>query len=166
MRTLWAAAFTLGLGAACGPARLTETRRAAIADSVEQVVRGVLDAANRRDAAGFLGAYAEEAVTAYNGVIYSTKDSYRSALDSVWQALAGVQVSPMSLRTMVLSPDAAVTMVPIAFTLTAKSGGQVTGQGVYTMLVQRRQDAWVILRSHESEQHLDQLLQQVMLAPR
>jgi hypothetical protein len=46
MRTLWAAAFTLGLGAACGPARLTETRRAAIVDSVEQVVHGVLDAAN------------------------------------------------------------------------------------------------------------------------
>jgi hypothetical protein len=34
------------------------------------------------------------------------------------------------------------------------------------MLLQRRQDAWRILRSHESEQHLDQLLQQVTLAPR
>jgi len=166
MRTLWAAAFTLGLGAACGLARLTETRRAAIVDSVEQVVHGVLDAANHRDAAGLLGAYVEDAVMAYNGVIYSTKDSYRAALDSVWQALAGVETRPMSLRTMVLGPDVAVTMVPFALTLTGKSGRQVTGQGVYTMLLQRRQDAWRILRSHESEQHLDQLLEQVMPAPR
>ncbi len=166
MRTLWAAAFTLGLGAACGPARLTETRRAAIQDSVEQVVRGMLDAANRRDAAGFLGAYVDEAVMAYNGAIYSSKDSYRAALDSVWESLAAVETRPMSLRTMVLGPDVAVTMVPFALTLTAKSGRQVTGQGVYTMLLQRRQDAWRILRSHESEQHLDQLLQQVMPMPR
>ena len=57
----------------------------------------------------------------------------------------------MSLRTMVLGPDVAVTMVPFALTLTAKSGRQVTGQGVYTMLLQRRQDVWRILRSHESE---------------
>jgi hypothetical protein len=68
---------------------------------------------------------------AYNGVIYSTKDSYRAALDSVWQALAGVETRPMSLRTMVLGPDVAVTMVPFAFTLTAKSGRQVTGQGLH-----------------------------------
>ena len=96
MRTLWAAAFTLGLGTACGPARLSETRRAAIVDSVEQVVHGALDAANHRNAAGFLAAYVEDAVMAYNGVIYSTQDSYRAALDSVWQAVAGVETRPMS----------------------------------------------------------------------
>jgi uncharacterized protein (TIGR02246 family) len=166
MRTLWAAALTLGLGAACGQARLTETRRAAIVDSVEQVVHGVLDAANHRDATGFLGAYVDDAVMAHNGIIYSSKSAYRAALDSVWQSLAGVETRPMSLRTMVLGPDVAVTMVPFAVTLTAKSGRQVTGEGVYTMLLQRRQDAWRILRSHESEQHLDQLLQQVMPGPR
>jgi uncharacterized protein (TIGR02246 family) len=166
MRTLWAAALTLWLGAACGPARLTETRRAAIVDSVEQVVHGMLDAANHRDATAFLGAYAEDAVMAYNGVIYSTQDSYRAALDSVWQAVAGLETRPMSLRTMVLGPDVAVTMVPFALTLSAKSGQRVTGQGVYTMLVQRRQGAWHVLRSHESEEHLDQLRQQVIPAPR
>jgi uncharacterized protein (TIGR02246 family) len=169
MRMLWAAALTLGLGglgAACGPARLSETRRAAIQDSVEQVVRGMVEAANRRDAAGFLGAYVDEAVMAYNGMIYSTKDSYRAALDSVWQALAGVETRPMSVRTMVLGPDAAVSMVPFALTLSGKSGKQVTGHGVYTMLLQRRQDAWRVLRSHESEEHLDQMLWQVLPAPR
>jgi uncharacterized protein (TIGR02246 family) len=166
MRTLWAAALTLGLGAACGPARMTETRRAAIVDSVEQVVHGVLDAANRRDAAAFVGLYVDDAVMAYNGVIYSTKDSYRAVLDSVWQPLAGAEVRPMTLRTMVLSPDVAVTMVPFAITLTSKAGQRVTSQGVYTMLLQRRQAAWRILRSHESEQHVDRLLEQVMPTPR
>lgn len=168
MRTLWAVAITLGLGglgASCGPARLTEAQRTAITDSVEQVVHRALDAANRRDAAGFLSAYEEDAVMAYNGVIYSTKDSYRAALDSVWQAVSGVETRPMTLRTMVLGPDEAVTMVPFALTLSAKSGQEVTGQGVYTMLLQRRQGAWRILRSHESEEHLDQLLRQVMPAP-
>lgn len=162
MRTLWAAALTLGLGAACGPTRLTETRRAAIVDSVEQVVHAELDATNRRDAAAFVGPYVDDAVMSYNGVIYSTKDSYRAALDSVWSPLAGLETRPMSLRTMVLGPDVAVTMVPFAITLTSKAGRQVTGQGVYTMLLQRREAAWRILRSHESEQHLDRLLEQVM----
>ncbi len=166
MRTLWAAALSLGLCAACGPARLTETRRAAIVDSVEQVVHAVLDAANHRDAAAFLGPYVEDAVTAYNGVIYSTKDSYRAALDSVWQLFTAVEARPMSVRTMVLCPDVAVTMVPFALTLTTKAGQQVSGEGVYTMLLQRRQNGWRILRSHESEEHLDQLLQQVRPARR
>lgn len=166
MRTLWAAALTVGLGAACGPARLTETRRAAIQDSVEQVVHGMLDAVNHRDAAGFVGAYVDEAVMAYNGVIYSTRESYRAALDSVWQGLAGLETRPMALRTMVLGPDAAVSMVPFAVTLSGKSGQQVRAQGVYTMLLQRRGKAWRVLRSHESEQHLDQLLWQVMPAAR
>ncbi|HMA42402.1 MAG TPA: SgcJ/EcaC family oxidoreductase [Gemmatimonadales bacterium] len=168
MRRLCAAALTLGLGglgAACGPTRLTETQRSAITDSVEQVVHRTLDAVNRRDAAGFLSAYEEDAVMAYNGVIYSTKDSYRAALDSVWQAVSGVETRPMTLRTMVLGPDEAVTMVPFAVTLTGKSGRQATAGGVYTMLLQRRQGAWRILRSHESEEHLDQMLRQVMPAP-
>ena len=166
MRTLWAAALTVGLGAACGPARLTDERRAAIVDSVEHVVHGMLDAANHRDAAGFVGAYVDEAVMAYNGVIYSSRDSYRAALDSVWRGLAGLETRPMALRTMVLGPDAAVSMVPFAVTLSTASGQQVTTQGVYTMMLQRRGNAWRVLRSHESEQHLDQVLQGVMRAPR
>lgn len=166
MRMLWAAVLAVGLGAACGPARLSDTRRAAIVDSAEHVIRGMLDAANRRDAAGFVDAYVDEAVMAYNGVIYSTRDSYRAALDSVWSGLAGLVTRPMALRTMVLGPDAAVSMVPFALTLSGKSGQQVTTQGVYTMLLQRRANAWRVLRSHESEQHLDQLLQAMMRAPR
>jgi hypothetical protein len=34
------------------------------------------------------------------------------------------------------------------------------------MLLQRRGNAWRVLRSHESEQHLDQVLQGVMRATR
>src|SRR5574338_480109 len=148
MRTLWAAALTLGLGAACGTARVSETRRAAIVDSVEQVVHGMLAAANRRDATGFLAPYAEDAVMGYNGVIYSTRDSYRAALDSLWQGLSAVETRPMTLRTLVLQPDMAVTMVPFAVTFTAAPGQRVTSQGVYTMLLQRRENAWRVLRSH------------------
>jgi len=161
MRTLWATSFGLGLVAGCGPKPLTETQQAAIMDSVGRVVQSVFEATNRRDAVAVLSAYVDDAVMANNGVIYSTKESYRKALDSVWLSLDSIQARTLPLRSRILGPDVAVTMVPFTLTVTAKTGRQTASQGVYTALLQRRGGTWRILRSHESEQHRDQLLEQV-----
>jgi uncharacterized protein (TIGR02246 family) len=162
MRSLWAAAILFGLTLGCRPAPLTEAQQAAILDSVATVVHGLFTSINQRDTAAVLGAYVDDAVMANNGVIYSTRDSYGKALDSVWQALGGVETRTLPLRSRLLRRDLAVTMVPFTLTLTAKTGQRVTGQGVLTALLQRQTGGWRILRSHESELHRDQLLQQVM----
>ncbi|HTR21085.1 MAG TPA: nuclear transport factor 2 family protein [Gemmatimonadales bacterium] len=151
-----------GLGCQMGPAQLTQDQRVAIADTAAGVVQRVFTAANQLDAKGLVDAYATDAVMAENGVIYSTKEAYRAALDSAWQGIQGINSRPSSVRTMVAASDVAVVMAPFVFTITAKSGRQVTGQGVLTALVQRRDQRWQIIRSHESEAHLDQLMQQLM----
>jgi uncharacterized protein (TIGR02246 family) len=166
MRTLWAAAVGFGLIASCRPAPLTEAQQTAAMDSVAAVVQHLFESINRRDTAAVLGAYVEDAVMANNGVIYSTRISYGNALDSVWQALGGVETRTLPLRTRLVGPDLAVTMVPFTFTLTAKTGQQVAGQGVLTAMLQRQAGGWRILRSHESEQHRDELLRQVMAGGR
>jgi len=159
-------AVTLGGGLLAGVGcqvkpELNADQRAAIADTASGVVQRVFTALNQLDAKGILDAYSAEAVIAHNGVIYSTKDGYRAALDSAWQGLQGVNVRTTSLRTFVASPDLGVVMAPFVFTLTAKSGRQVTGQGVLTAMVQRRDQKWEIIRSHESELHQDLLMQQL-----
>lgn len=170
MRTV---ASTLGLlaafGAGCtGAAPLTQDQRVAIADTAASVVQKVFVAVNQMDSKALLDLYIPEPVIADNGVIYSTRDSYRAALDSGWAVIQGINSHTTSVRTLVAAPDVAVVMAPYVFTATAKSGRQVSGQGVLTALVQRQAagGGWRIVRSHESEQHIDQLMEQLMSGKR
>ncbi len=163
MRTITIATVNLALlGAlACGPAPLTQDQQVAIADTAAGVVQKVFTAVNQMDAKGLLDVYASDAVMADNGILYSTRETYRAAIDSGWGGLQGINAHTTSVRTMVAAPDVAVAMAPYVFTILGKSGKQVSGQGVFTALVQRREGRWQIIRSHESDAHLDQLMQQL-----
>ncbi len=166
MRKVSCVFLALVVAMACQQQRppLAEGDRAAIADTVRRMVMVLFDAANHRDAGRFVSLYATDADVhpVENGAIHPSLESFRAGVDSFYQAIAALDAKPGGeIRTMVLAPDAAATQVPLTFTVTTKSGKQVLGQGVYTALFQKRGGVWKIVRSHESEQHFDQLTQQI-----
>jgi len=154
------------LATACQQQRpsLTDADRAAIADTVKRMVMTLFDAANHRDASRFVSLYAADPDVhpVGNGAIYPSLEAFRAGADSFYQAIAAFDAKAGGeIRTMVLAPDAAATQVPLIFTVTTQSGKRVSGQGVYSALFQKRGGVWKIVRSHESDQHLDQLQQQI-----
>ena len=166
MRRMTLICLAFLLATACQHQRpsLTDADRAGIADTVKKMVMTLFDAANHRDASRFVSLYAADPDVhpVGNGAIYPSLEAFRAGADSFYQAIAAFDAKPGSeIRTMVLAPDAAATQVPLIFTVTTKSGKQVSGQGVYTALFQKRGGVWKIVRSHESDQHLDQLQQQI-----
>src|SRR5690348_17161110 len=73
--------LTLAALAACGGAKpLTETQRAAIADSVNAVVQGILADVNQRSSASFKDYSADpDARFVENGVLYPSLEALRSS---------------------------------------------------------------------------------------
>ena len=167
MRTTTLLCVPLALGAACQPRQptLTEADRSAVVDSVRRIVTGVFAAASRRDAAGLVSGFAadpEAHPIVWNGVAGPTIESTRATADSFYGAIAALETRASGeIRTIVLAPDAAVAEVSFTFTITTKSGKRVPGHGVATAVLRRRADGWKIVHWHESEQHFDDVMQQV-----
>jgi len=127
--TLICLAFVLATACQQRPS-LTDVDRAAIADTVKKMVMTLFDAANHRDASRFVSLYAADSDVhpVGNGAIYPSLEAFRAGADSFYQAIAGFDAKPGGeIRTMVLAPDAAATQVPLIFTVTTRSGKQVSG---------------------------------------
>ncbi len=164
--------LALWLAAACSQQRptLTEADRSAVADTVKRIVTGVFAAASRRDAAGFVSAFAPDSDLhpgVWNGVAQPTIETLRATADTFYGAIAGLETHPSGeIRAIALGPDAAAAEVPFTFTITTKSGKRVPGQGVATALLRKGVGGWKIIHLHESEQHFDEVMGQVFGARR
>ena len=164
--------LALWLAAACGQQQptFTEADRSAVVDTVRRIVAGVFAAASRRDAAGYVSVYAADPdvhPAVWNGVAAPTLERLRATADSFYGAIAALETRASGeVRTIVLAPDAAAAEVPFTFTITTKSGKRVPGQGVTTVVLRKRAGAWKIVHTHESEQHFDEVMEQVFGARR
>ena len=156
------------LAAACSQQRptLAEADRSAVADTVKRIVSAVFTAANRRDAAGYVSVYAADPdvhPAVWNGVAAPTLERLRATADSFYGAIAALETRASGeVRTTVLAPDAAAAEVPFTFVITTKSGKRVPGQGVATALLRKRAEGWKIVHWHESDEHFETLMGQVL----
>jgi len=156
------------LAAACSQQRptLAEADRSAVADTVKRIVSAVFTAANRRDAAGYVSVYAADPdvhPAVWNGVAAPTLERLRATADSFYGAIAALETRASGeVRTTVLAPDAAAAEVPFTFVITTKSGKRVPGQGVATALLRKRVEGWKIVHWHESDEHFETLMGQVL----
>jgi len=172
MRTTTLLCVPLALGAACQPRQptLTEADRSAVVDTVRRIVTGVFAAASRRDAAGYVSVYAADPdvhPAVWNGVAAPTLERLRATADSFYGAIAALETRATGeVRTIVLAPDAAAAEVPFTFAITTKSGKRVPGQGVATVLLRKRPEGWKIIHWHESDEHFETLMGQVLGARR
>ena len=156
------------LAAACSQQRptLAEADRSAVADTVKRIVSAVFTAASRRDAAGYVSVYAADPdvhPAVWNGVAAPTLERLRATADSFYGAIAALETRATGeVRTIVLAPDAAAAEVPFTFAITTKSGKRVPGQGVATVLLRKRAEGWKIVHWHESDEHFETLMGQVL----
>src|SRR5438094_3702352 len=107
MRTTTLLCVPLALGAACQPRQptLTEGDRSAVVDTVRRIVTGVLAAASRRDAAGYLSVYAADPdvhPAVWNGVAAPTLERLRATADLFYGAIAVLETRATGeVRTIV-----------------------------------------------------------------
>ncbi len=114
----------------------------------------VFDAASHLDAHAFVQRYAQDsAVIVDNGLSY-TPQTYVPAGEAVYKAISALQSKPSSFHIEVLGADAAAVTVPFTWTITSKTGKSVSGDGVWSGVLQRRNGSWAIISSHESETNL------------
>ena len=143
---------------------LTDATRKAIADSVDALSRGAFDAVRRRDA----GAFAQNFSTGpdlrvvENGVVYTNRDAFRDSTAAFWSTFSAIEPTLSEMRTVVLGPDAASTVIPFSFTATTKAGKTAKGSGVWSAVFRRDSSGWTIVQTHESELNLAQLLSELM----
>src|SRR5438132_12900765 len=133
MRTTTLLCVPLALGAECQPRQptLTEADRSAVVDTARRIVTGVFAAASRRDAAGFVSAYAADSdaqPAVWNGVAVPTLERLRATADSFYGAIAGLETrASREIRPMVRAPAAAAAEVAFPVTLTPKSAKRRPG---------------------------------------
>src|SRR3989442_16020293 len=97
-----------------------------------------LAAASRRDAAGFVSAFAPDSDLhpgVWNGVAQPTIETLRATADTFEVAISGLETHPSGeIRAIARGPDAATAEGPITFTITTKSRRRVPWRGVAASL--------------------------------
>jgi hypothetical protein len=140
--------------AACdsGPAPLTEEERTAIADSAKTLVQGVFANVNNRNLEGAFAVYSSDADTRFveNG---TTKTLAKLKKDNVaFLARAErMKITPASMDVVVVGPEAALVSSNYRMSFTPNGRKPFSTTGAISFVVQRRNGAWQVVQSHESE---------------
>jgi len=134
------------------PVSLTDTQKAAIADSAKALVQDAFAGAQKLSGAAFVHPYSSDPDVRYveNGVAFSSIDTVKALGESVYGLLESLTNRVDSFDVIVLGPEAAVVTVPFHFSIKSKAGKEFSGQGVYSAVTQRRGAQWRIVQSHES----------------
>ncbi len=137
---------------ACQPATkvLTEGQRAAIRDTVEQVMDELVAAGRALDAERVRAGYAEDPVVALNGVVIDDFDARFEMTKQFFGALRAAEGYYDNLHVEVLAPDAVVVTRNDHLSWTDTSG--MTGQwhSAWTGVFRRMDGEWKIVYAHES----------------
>ena len=137
---------------ACQPAstELTEGQRAAIRDTVQQVLAGMADPLRALDADRIRALYADEPVVALNGVILEDFDA-RFELTRQWLgSLRRVEGSHRNVHIEVLGPGAVVVTKNDDVTWTDTTGAEGEWHSAWTGVLRRIDGEWKIIYGHES----------------
>lgn len=132
-------------------ASLTETQKAA-ADSATVVVKKIFAYANALDFETGLEYYSGDPDARYidNGSIYPSLDALKKAYAQVGPTMELIENNVISWDAVVLAPDAVALTVPTRLRIKAKGLPEYEGQYVWSGIVQKRNDRWTIIQSHES----------------
>ncbi len=146
------------------PTVLTDAQKAAVADSVKILVQDAFAGAQELSGADFLHPYSSDPDVRYveNGVLYPSLDTVRVIGDMVYGMLESLTNQIDAFDIVVLAPDAAVVTVPFRFTIKTKAGKEISSQGVYSAVAQRRSGMWQIVQSHESWRNVAEVMAALM----
>jgi hypothetical protein len=132
---------------------LTDSEKAAIADSAKAVLRALNLGAERLSAAAFLARFSSDADMrlADAGALYTLKE-FEQVADQTYSGFESITIVVDSMTAIVLGPEAAAVTEAFHADCTTKDGSAVTFVGVISVVVQLRDGRWQILQYHESQQ--------------
>ncbi len=137
---------------ACQPAstELTEGQRAAIEDTIEQLMAEIADAGRARDFDRIRAAYSENPVSVTNGVIIEDFDAHFELARPFFESLRTLDGSSRNVHLEVLAPDAVVVTQndDIFWADTTGTEGEI--HTASTVVFRRIDGEWKIIYSHES----------------
>jgi ketosteroid isomerase-like protein len=137
---------------ACQPAstELTEGQRAAIKDTIEQVMSEIADAARALDADRIRAVYAESPVSVINGVIIEDFDARFELTRQFLRSLRSLEGSFRNVHLEVLASDAVVVTRndDLSWIDTTGTAGEL--HTAWTGVFRRIDGEWRVIFSHES----------------
>ena len=135
------------------PAVLTDAQKATIADSAKAVAQDVARGLQKLDGPAVFARCSSDPDARYleNGFLYSSYGAFKDSLYADFTTLDSLSTQIDALNVVVLGAEAAVITESFQFTAMTKTGEEVEGKGVASMVVQLRAGRWQIVQSHESE---------------
>ena len=137
---------------ACQPAstELTDGQRAAIKDTIEQLMAEIADAGRARDADRIRAAFAESTVSAFNGVIIEGSDARFELTRQFLGSLRTLDGSYKNVHLEVLASDAVVVTRNDDIFWTDTTGTEGELHTAWTGVFRRIDGEWRVIYSHES----------------
>ena len=148
-----AAAIVFGAGCANAPKPLTDVERAAIADSVNQVLtQWLADFSKAPSAEKWMSAFVPgpDLVHAEYGMIYPTRDSLVTAVRAFLKTVATLNVTMNQKRLTVLDRDVVVLTTMMNGTFKDAAGKETPFNEAWMAVYHRTPDGWKIATDHES----------------
>jgi hypothetical protein len=135
------------------PSILTDSQKAAIADSAKTVAQDVARGVQSLNVSAVLARCSSDPDARFleNGFLYASYGAFKDSLFADYAELSPVSYKTDVLDVVVLGADAAAITQSFHFTVKTKAGEEVKGQGISSIVVQKREGRWQIIQWHESE---------------
>lgn len=160
-RRLTVAALSLCAAMSCAPAErpaLTDSNRAAIADTLQRLIVNAYDMSKPGDAVSRLMSLypsSGRVVSASGGQVSVSRDTLESGIRAFWDNVGKNMRDPKwiwgDMRVDVLAADAAVLTTTYRVPHITPRGEAHVISGAWTAVFQRRGGRWVIVQEHLSD---------------
>ena len=134
-----------------GDTTLTETEKKEAISAAKATVEKVFECSNNLEFVKGLDYYSDDAETYYtnNGTILSLKD-LKESYSQIGPAVETLNNSIDSWHATVVSEDAVAFTLPVHLKIKLKGLPEYNGQLIWSGIVQKRNEKWWIVQSHES----------------
>lgn len=130
---------------------LTELERRSVTDSAKLIVQKVFNASNNLEFMNGLDHYSGDADTYYinNGTILSLQD-LKESYSLIGPSVELLENSIDRWHSTVLSENTVAFTLPIHLRIKLKGIPEYKGQLTWSGIVQKRNEKWMVIQSHES----------------
>lgn len=131
--------------------QLTEVQTQEIINSATEVVKKVFECSNNMDFETGLNHYSETSNSYFitDGIMHSLADLKKN-YKNIGPYVEELHNTIESWNVKVLTPDVVTFTLPVKLKLKLKGTREFKGQLVWTATLQKQEDRWMIVQSHES----------------
>ena len=131
--------------------QLTEAQIQEITNSATEVVKKIFEYSNNLDFETGLNYYSESSNSYFitDGIIHSLTDLKKEYKD-IGPLVETLHNTIESWNVKVLSPDIVTFTLPVKLRLKLKGIPEFSGELIWTATLQKQEDQWLVVQSHES----------------